>query len=273
MDKIYKLLPWLNSLQAVDWLSRLTETEMTETLLISLCDAGHSNVFLDVGGACSGLDDDDWITEVIASGKQMVLEPALLLKDLSERPYVVLRGDVIALTDGKSGLSKNVKWFPNSLSSCVACFKQADILALADKINANEAAEKVELVAQLERHRVQSEKDRNALSDAQEEIIRLQDKLEIALGRQTDNEPSPTWKKTHLLAIGGLLRLIRDNNRPRYNQAGMVTAISSMNWTGASESSLNHIFAEANATAKDADSELAAKLEAIELAVKQSTSA
>lgn len=272
MDKIYRLLPWLNSAQAVDWLSRLTETEMTEALLISLCEAGHARAFLDVGAACSGLDDDDWLTEVIASGKQLVLDPSILNKDVSERSYMVLRGDVIVLNAG-SRMRENLKWFPSSLPSNIVCFQQTDILALADKINADEKADKAELVAQLERQRAQSEIDRKALGEAQAEIIQLQDELEVALRRSPDIELSPTSKKTHLLAIGGLLRLVRDNDRPRYNQSSMVSAITAMNWPGASATSLNHIFAEANTIAREADSERAAKLEAIEMAITQSSKA
>ncbi|WWG66836.1 hypothetical protein VRB21_03260 [Pseudomonas poae] len=101
MDKIYKLLPWLNSPQAVDWLCRLTDTQMTEELLICLCGAGHARIYIDVGGACLGVDDEDWSCEVVASGKQMVVDPSALAKPDADRSHILLRGEVLNLSDGK----------------------------------------------------------------------------------------------------------------------------------------------------------------------------
>ncbi|WP_338502923.1 hypothetical protein VRB50_03245 [Pseudomonas poae] len=268
MDKIYKLLPWLNSPQAVDWLCRLTDTQMTEELLICLCGAGHARIYIDVGGACLGVDDEDWSCEVVASGKQMVVDPSALAKPDADRSHILLRGEVLNLSDGKKDHRKDVDWFPNRLNSIFLCFKQADILALADKVNADETAQKAELIAQVERYRKDREITLNELHEAQEEIAGLQDKLDLALTNSPDIDLNSTSKKSHLLAIGGLLRLIKDPARPRYNQAGAVSAISAMGWAGASNSNLNHIFAEANSSAKDADSEREAKLEALGMAVK-----
>ncbi|MER2017486.1 hypothetical protein [Pseudomonas simiae] len=273
MDRIYKLLPWLNSSQAVDWLCRLTGTQMTEELLICLCGAGHARVYIDVGGACIGVDDEDWSSEVVASGKQMVVDPSALAKPDADHSQMVLRGEVLNLSDENKSHRKNVDWFPNRLNSIFLCFKQADILALADKVNADETAQKADLIAQGERYRKDRELALHELHEAQEEIASLQHKLDLALTNSPEINLNSTAKKSHLLAIGGLLRLIKDNTRPRYNQAGAVSAISAMGWAGASNSNLNHIFAEANSAAKDADSELEAKLEALGMAVKQSAEA
>ncbi|WP_311968979.1 hypothetical protein [Pseudomonas baltica] len=273
MDKIYKLLPWLNAEQAVDWLCGLTDTQMTEELLISLCDAGHAQVFIDVGRSCQGLDDGDWVSEVIASGKQMVVDPSILNKPSSSHSYMVLRGDVLDLRDIQPGRRQNIDWFPSSPPAIFLCFKQADVLALADKINSDDAAEKADLIAQSERNRKEREQALHALHEAQENIIALEDKLQQALASHADAGLSATSKKSHLLAIGGLLRLVKDTDRPRYNQSSAVNTIAAMGWTGAGSSNLNHIFAEANIAAKDAESEVLAKLEARDMAMKQSSEA
>lgn len=268
MDKIYKLLPWLNSSQAVDWLCRLTGTQMTEELLICLCGAGHARIYIDVGGACLGVDDEDWSSEIVASGKQMVVDPSALAKPDADHSHILLRGEVLNLSDEKKDHRKDVDWFPHRLNSIFLCFRQADILALADKVNADETAQKADLIAQVERYRKDRELTLNDLHEAQEEIAGLQGKLDLALTNSPDLDLNSSSKKSHLLAIGGLLRLIKDPARPRYNQTGVVNAISAMGWAGASNSNLNHIFAEANSAAKDADSELEAKLEALGMAVK-----
>ncbi|MGK9541581.1 hypothetical protein O6449_23925, partial [Salmonella enterica subsp. enterica] len=92
-----------------------------------------------------------------------------------------------------------------------------DILALADKVNADETAQKADLIAQVERYRKDRELTLNELHEAQEEIAGLQDKLDLALTNSPDIDLNSASKKSHLLAIGGLLRLIKDTARPRYN--------------------------------------------------------
>lgn len=77
---------------------------------------------------------------------------------------------------------------------------------------------------------------------------------------QADAEPKPS----HLLAIAGLLELLLDDSRPRYNQASAAKAIEARHpdWYGASASTLDKIFARANRAACDADSDAIAKDEA-----------
>ncbi len=61
-------------------------------------------------------------------------------------------------------------------------------------------------------------------------------------------------KNSHLLAIAGMLRLLQDSNRPRYNQDSIARAIECLNWRGASHSGLTKLFAEAKKAAEDAES-------------------
>lgn len=66
-------------------------------------------------------------------------------------------------------------------------------------------------------------------------------------------------KRSQLLAIAGLLELLLDDSRPRYDQGTAAKAIAALGWYGASASTLNRLFAVANGAAKDADSDAQAK--------------
>lgn len=50
MEKLYRLLPWLDSVQAVDYLRSLTNTELKERDLIALCDTPHCNAYINCDG-------------------------------------------------------------------------------------------------------------------------------------------------------------------------------------------------------------------------------
>lgn len=71
-------------------------------------------------------------------------------------------------------------------------------------------------------------------------------------------------KSSHLLAIAGLLELLTDQSRPRYNQGSAAERIEALHpdWRGSSTSNLTKLFAEAKAAAKDAEKEAQAKADA-----------
>lgn len=269
MEKIYKLLPWLNAKQAVDWLSRLTETEMSEELLISLCEAGHAAVFVDVGACCRGTNYETWTGEVCASGKQMVIDPSVLNGPVSHQATMTLRGEVLE-TEGGTVEKVTIDWFPSNLQTIILCFKQADVLALADKINADEHANRAELIAESMRAKKDRAEALQSLHQAQVEISALQDKLDQAHDQLNESARSQSSRNSELLAIAGLLRLVQGDNRPRYNQGTIVAAISALGWAGAGASSLNHLFAEANKAAREANSDAEAKVEARMIATQES---
>jgi hypothetical protein len=78
-------------------------------------------------------------------------------------------------------------------------------------------------------------------------------------------EPKPS----HLLAIAGLLELLLDESRPRYQQGTVAEAIEAKGWQGASVSTLTKLFAEAKSAAKDAEKNAKAKAEALQAAVEK----
>ncbi len=76
-------------------------------------------------------------------------------------------------------------------------------------------------------------------------------------------------KPSHLLAIAGLLGLLLDDSRPRYNQGTAAVAIESKGWRGASASGLTKLFAAAKAAAEEADKVAQSKVEARDFAAKK----
>ncbi|SDT97818.1 hypothetical protein SAMN05216296_1023 [Pseudomonas pohangensis] len=69
-------------------------------------------------------------------------------------------------------------------------------------------------------------------------------------------------RPSHLLAIAGLLELLLDDSRPRYQQGTAAEAIEEKGWRGASASGLTKLFAEARAAATEAEKVAQAKAEA-----------
>lgn len=61
-------------------------------------------------------------------------------------------------------------------------------------------------------------------------------------------------KNSHLLAIAGMLRLLKASPPKRYTQDCIASAIEAYGWSGASHSGLTKLFAEANKAASDAES-------------------
>ena len=89
------------------------------------------------------------------------------------------------------------------------------------------------------------------LAKARYEITRLEAEREKA-----KEQPS------HMLAIAGLLELLLDKERPRYDQGRAAQAIEDRHhWYGASASQLTKIFPLAKAAAKKADGEVKRKAE------------
>ena len=91
------------------------------------------------------------------------------------------------------------------------------------------------------------------LAKARSEITRLEAEREKA-----KELPS------HMLAIAGLLELLLDKERPRYDQGRAAQAIEDRHhWYGASASQLTKIFPLAKAAAKKADGEVNVKTESL----------
>lgn len=69
--------------------------------------------------------------------------------------------------------------------------------------------------------------------------------------RNTKAPESLKPKKSWMLAVAGLLELLRENSRRTYQQDTAAMAIDAKGWSGASESTLTKLFAEANKVAED----------------------
>lgn len=276
MDKVYRLLPWLSLDQAVDWLQRLTSTAITREILLSLCEAGRSEIYINVGAGCTGVDDQSWILDVTASGYHRVTNPTVLCSTPPATSSLVLFGPVMWFEEDSSICRKEIDWFSSGLSGelCLV-FKNAHVVALADMINAEELAAKDREVRAhqeaAERHRVEKEAAQLALHEAQADNSELRDL--IANLRQSDvDRETEKPKKSAYLAIAGLLDLLLDHDRPRYTQASAVAAISEKCWTAAGETTLNHLFADAKKVARDAEISAQAKADTRKLgtAIQQS---
>lgn len=78
-------------------------------------------------------------------------------------------------------------------------------------------------------------------------------RAKMEMGRPVP-EPAGREQTGQLLAIAGLLELLLEDGRPRYNQGSAAEEIDQRhNWFGASTSNLTKLFAAANRTAKDAE--------------------
>jgi len=132
MKEVYRLLDWLDSSQAVEWLQDLTKTKITYDWLLKLCDSKQCSVYLNV----EGLEGDDMtnLEKTRARGIHKVLNPVSSLRSDWFENVIWTEGDV----DGAEG----VLWegtLPPMIGSYL--FKPSDIQALADKMNGIEERE------------------------------------------------------------------------------------------------------------------------------------
>lgn len=70
--------------------------------------------------------------------------------------------------------------------------------------------------------------------------------------RNAKDPESVKPKKSWMLAVAGLLELLLENSRRTYQQDTAVKAIDAKGWSGAGDSTLEKLFAEANKAAEDA---------------------
>lgn len=143
MNKVYKLLNWLNMPQAKDWLEDLTQTEISDWNLLQLCDSGQCAAYLE----CWGMDGSsiDYSTTIISAiGMHKVLNPLELihcgkpvekmleffgLASTQEMP-------LDHLTPEPSIIQKEIEWRGRkSMHSCFPIFKREEIQALAERMN------------------------------------------------------------------------------------------------------------------------------------------
>ena len=188
MDKIYPLLPWLTVDQAVHWIRLLTSSPINSTDLISLCDAGQCFMYIDVGVSRSGTDDDTWLIDVFGSGYQCVLNPKVLIPNITSEPVLIeVLGEASWTMDGSSR-TEEIKWFFTlDRTDVFPIFKSPSIRALAEKINADELADTERELQSLRKHSEQQRTGKEAAllraNEAEAEIGELRHELVLATDR------------------------------------------------------------------------------------------
>ncbi|MGE6660818.1 hypothetical protein ACQKEK_08745 [Pseudomonas sp. NPDC077408] len=135
MEKIYRLLSWLDIDQAVDWLQNLTATQLYPYDLLSLCASRRCYAYVDT----EGLLGSDEGHEVVGNGIHKVLNPMVLAgAGTTAVVELALEGPVL-LTEGEESEEEPfwTVWHSKkiSLRECRALFVPEQVEALASMIN------------------------------------------------------------------------------------------------------------------------------------------
>lgn len=293
MDKVYRLLAWLDMAQAVDYLELLTKTPMNGHLLLQLCEARQCQAFADV----DGLKGEDLMNRepATAIGIHLVTDPVDAFGSEWGPHTVHTEGDI------QGGIA--VEWKGELMPwKRAPIFQPKDIEALAAKMNGapeqSGTAEVEDLRQQLEQERAarqaaeqraeQAEAEAKAASkkcfDAVVSATDMMTKKTVRLSAELEQERTARVsaeqraervesesKPSHLLAVAGLLELLLDRTRPSYNQGSAADAIEARHpdWRGSSASQLTKLFAEAKTAAREADKVAQAKAEARQAAASR----
>jgi hypothetical protein len=287
MEKVYRLLDWLDMAQAVDWLQNMTSTRADATSLLQLCDAGQCLVYLDCRGVGGDVFKD--IGEEVplfspANGAGICkVESPRQLGDKSRTGTHVIGLVQIKSTDK---LIENCElWVPIENDVGPPLFKPADIEALAAKMNGvpdqtSLTAENADLrrelaensseiailrkyfkaegtnVAELESLRKQLEQERIKCKAAEAKVAKLQADMDLALAEREATEKRAELaesKPAHLPTIAALLQLLADPKITKRNQSGVIDEINTRfpSARGLSRRNLEDIFSAANKAAKE----------------------
>lgn len=175
MEKVYRLLHWLDMAQALDYLQALTATSITEQILLQLCEAGQCRAYADV----DGVQGNTWegLESATAKGIHLVTSPVTAFGSGWEPKTLVTRGDIIG--------SAETEWFgelPPWKRGPI--FQPSDIEALAATMNGvTESALEVEALRQeLEQERalrgvVESELRERRAKDGREDLNAIRQQL------------------------------------------------------------------------------------------------
>lgn len=254
MEKIYRNLPWIDSIQALDYLKSLTGMKPGVCAFVELCKVFQCNAYIrcchfdefkDEGGSTLGfIRLDGYYALMDLEGISLPPPPDTpnhLLTIRTERKQN-LYGEISLIDvsdDEKEEFSALYSWEIYPTRSHVVKFIPHDIEVLASKITGQPTLK--EMQQQLEQERT------------------ARQTLEQQAG-----QAKAVAKPAHLLAISGLLELLLDDSRPRYTQGSAAEKINELHpdWRGSSASNLTKVFADANAAAVDANKEAQAKAEA-----------
>lgn len=166
MEKVYRLLPWLNTRQAVEWLKDMTATPLTERELLQLCGAKHCAIYI-IATGLEGFyfDAEGSDQKCIGIGYQKVLSRVLG----AHEQHFQLEGKYEPI--GSELWPEEGYW--EAITEIGAgygiYFKPADIQALAAKMNGQ--PEQLN-IGELEELRQQLEQERAAREAAETELLK-----------------------------------------------------------------------------------------------------
>lgn len=277
---------WFNASNAADYIGLLTERNFTVSDLKKLCVAGHCNAYIH----CSGKEGIEIGSshKICAVDVQKVANPEHLQCTTVEYPNdppqqkliitqpIIISGLVCASSyRGNAPYTEySTTWkLTGETTTYTATFKFSELEALADNENLMESL--LPPGSDIHTKRLTTYEVEDATTNTNFNLIEeLQQQLKqertarIAAEQQSKLTEANT-KPSHLLAIAGMLELLLDGNRPRYQQGTIAEVIEEKGWRGASASSLTKLFAEAKAAAVEADKVAQAKVEAREAASKK----
>lgn len=147
MEKVYRLLPWLNFTQASNWLEALTGTTIRRDDLLQLCEVVGHPVYLDCRDWIGGKEADasknqQPLYEVMGEGYCTIDQPTLLYEDR----LLYVTGP--ARISGASHVIEDCKWQLDYDKSRGPLLKPADIEALAAKMNGHSGQPTPEVLRQ-----------------------------------------------------------------------------------------------------------------------------
>jgi hypothetical protein len=177
MEKVYRLLEWLDTKQAIDWLQLLTGAPITIKELMRLCEAEHCDPYVDATGVrgCF-IDHDGHEVTAVGRGMQKVLNREVTFLDGKPiKQHLSLEGArrVPDPSDDEQTLYAGYDYWEITAEtgSFSIFFKPADIQTLADKING--VAEQPNAgLTELEDLRQQLEQERAKREAAEAELLK-----------------------------------------------------------------------------------------------------
>ncbi|MCQ4247162.1 hypothetical protein CXK93_00495 [Stutzerimonas decontaminans] len=135
MEKVYRLLDWLNMEQALDFLQCLTNTSLTANDLLDLCTSKRCETHIDADGLW-GWNQHIVNQDVVATGIHRVLTPKALKHAGTEKTLNIVFEGAVSATADTSENQFIATWSAKApLRNCEALFRPKDIEALAAEIN------------------------------------------------------------------------------------------------------------------------------------------
>lgn len=175
MEKVYRLLDWLDMVQAVDWLQDLTKTRISGAALLQLCGAGQCSVYLNCDGRSVELETgDDWPPFCQATGLGMS-KVRTALKFMDNSSVIDLFGPVLVSSTGVK-IEQGYFLLANGYDSPQPRFKPSDIEALAAQMN---GVKEQPSTAEVEDLRQQLEQERAKREDAEAKLAEQQNSQRI----------------------------------------------------------------------------------------------